>query len=58
MTEVLHLPSQEMLVVVKDSAEFLIPFVESIVPTIDIDKKLIVIDPPEGLLAQDAPSEY
>jgi len=58
VTEVLHLPSQEMLVVVKDSAEFLIPFVESIVPTIDIDKKLIVIDPPEGLLTQDAPSEY
>ena len=30
--------------------EFLIPFVRAIVPTVDRSERLIVIDPPEGLL--------
>ncbi len=30
----------------------LIPFTKSIVPTVDMEKRLLVIDPPEGLLPQ------
>lgn len=32
------------------SVEHLIPYVQSIVPTIDIDSKVVYIDPPAGLL--------
>ena len=57
VTDVLHLPSQEVLVVTQGTAEYLIPFVHSIVPEIDIAGKCITVDPPEGLLTQEAPSE-
>ncbi len=57
VTDVLHLPSQEVLVVGRESMEYLIPFVESIVPTIDIGAKLITVDPPEGLLTGELASE-
>jgi 16S rRNA processing protein RimM len=58
--DVLHLPSQEVLVVRSEgegSPEFLIPFVESIVPSVDLGAKLITVDPPVGLLTQDSSSE-
>jgi ribosomal 30S subunit maturation factor RimM len=35
----------------------LIPFVESIVPTVDVVSKIITVDPPEGLLTEDIASE-
>ncbi len=57
VTDVLHLPSQEVLVVGRESMEYLIPFVESIVPTIDIEAKLITVNPPEGLLTGELASE-
>jgi len=57
VTDVLHLPSQEVLVVTQGTAEYLIPFVESIVPEIDIAGKRITVDPPEGLLTQEVSSE-
>lgn len=40
----------EVLVVQGDNKEFLIPFAETICVEVDIESKLIRIDPPEGLL--------
>jgi len=49
--EVAHLPAQDVLVIATpDEREVLVPFVEAIVPTVDIANRRIVIDPPEGLL--------
>lgn len=53
VTDVLHLPSQDLLAVTNVFGEdILIPFVEEIVPTIDITNKKIVITPPEGLISE------
>lgn len=38
------------LLVVKGEREYLIPFAESICTEVDIENKIIVVDPPEGLL--------
>ena len=40
----------EILVVKGDEKEYLIPFAESICVEVDIENKMIRIDPPEGLL--------
>ncbi|MFC9898277.1 ribosome maturation factor RimM [Nocardia sp. NPDC127579] len=50
--EVLHSAAGELLSVraVEDKREILIPFVTAIVPTVSIADRLVVIDPPEGLL--------
>ncbi|GAA5056950.1 ribosome maturation factor RimM [Nocardia callitridis] len=50
--EVLHSAAGELLSVTaaEDGREILIPFVTAIVPTVSVREKLIVIDPPEGLL--------
>lgn len=49
--EVAHLPAQDMLVVVAaDDREVLIPFVEAIVPLVDLESRRITIAPPAGLL--------
>lgn len=56
LLEVAHLPGQPLLVVRGDEdvtgarREVLIPFVREIVPTVDLDQGVIVIDPPPGLL--------
>lgn len=51
VTDVVHLPSQELLAVrTVDDREVLIPFVSEIVPTVDISGRLITITPPPGLL--------
>ncbi|MFI9407415.1 ribosome maturation factor RimM [Nocardia sp. NPDC052316] len=50
--EVLHSAAGELLSVTaaEDGREILIPFVTAIVPTVSLADRLIVIDPPEGLL--------
>lgn len=50
--EVLHSAAGELLSVkaAEDGREILIPFVNAIVPTVSLEDRLIVIDPPEGLL--------
>lgn len=49
--EVLHLPGQDVLAVRRpDGGEVLVPFVREIVPTVDLDRGEIVVDPPPGLL--------
>ncbi len=50
VSEVLHLPAQEVLVVRRNGAEVLIPFVSEIVPTVDLDAGRLVVIPPSGLL--------
>ncbi|MFB7945152.1 ribosome maturation factor RimM [Kitasatospora phosalacinea] len=51
LTEVVHLPYQDLLTVERpDGTEVLIPFVEQIVPTIDLDEQRVVITPPPGLI--------
>jgi 16S rRNA processing protein RimM len=50
VTDVLELPAQDTLVIETSSGERLVPFVTSMVPTIDIENKKLVISPPEGLL--------
>jgi 16S rRNA processing protein RimM len=51
--EILHGPGGELLVVIRDGRETLIPFVREIVPTVDVRGGRVVIDPPEGLLDAD-----
>ncbi|MGK4583184.1 ribosome maturation factor RimM [Kitasatospora sp. HPMI-4] len=54
LTEVVHLPYQDLLTVKKaDGTEVLVPFVEKIVPTIDLENQRAVIDPPLGLIDPD-----
>lgn len=48
--EVQRTGGTENLLVDGESKTYLIPFAESICVTVDVDKKLITIDPPEGLL--------
>ena len=50
VTEVIHLPGQDLLSVTSQKGEVLIPMVKQIIISIDVDKKLIKINPPEGLL--------
>lgn len=50
VSDVLELPAQDTLVIETSGGEKLVPFVNEIVPLIDIKNKKIVIAPPEGLL--------
>ncbi|WP_042430521.1 ribosome maturation factor RimM [Streptacidiphilus anmyonensis] len=51
LTEVLHLPYQDLLTVVRpDGTEVLVPFVSEIVPEIDLEAQRAVITPPPGLI--------
>ena len=49
VTDVLHY-GQDLLVVRRTEGEFMVPFVKEIVPEVDIQAGLVVIDPPPGLL--------
>lgn len=48
--ELMRTGGTELLVVAGGSKEYLIPFAETICVKVDIENKLIRIDPPEGLL--------
>lgn len=49
--EVLHLPGQDLLVVVDaEEREVLVPFVHEIVPEVDLAGGFVVVDLPPGLL--------
>ena len=47
--DVLHY-GQDLLVVRRAEGEFMVPFVKEIVPEVDIEAGLVIIDPPPGLL--------
>jgi len=54
VSEVLHLPAQEVLVIARPGgAEALVPFVASIVPTVDLAAGRLVVTPPPGLLDEE-----
>jgi 16S rRNA processing protein RimM len=54
VTEVLHLPAQELLAVRSpDGREVLVPFVSAIVTEIDVEGGRVVVDPPPGLIDPD-----
>lgn len=49
--EISHLPGQDLLIVrTPDGGELLIPFVQEIVPEIDLAAQRVVVDPPPGLI--------
>lgn len=53
-----HLPGQDLLVLRERTGErTLVPFVRAIVPVVDVAGGRVVLDPPGGLLAQDATPE-
>jgi 16S rRNA processing protein RimM len=53
VTEVLHLPGQDMLAIRReDGGEVLVPFVSAIVPEVDLDGRRLLVDPPPGLLEE------
>jgi 16S rRNA processing protein RimM len=56
--DVVHLPGQDLLAVRRpDGRETLVPFVIELVPEIDVDAGVLVIDPPPGLLDLGLPDE-
>ena len=50
VTDVLHLPAQDTLVIDYEGRELLVPFVKAFVPSVDVKKKIIVVNEIEGLL--------
>jgi 16S rRNA processing protein RimM len=48
--DILHTGGNNLLVVKKSGREYLIPAVDSICTQISIEKKQILVDPPEGLM--------
>ncbi|WP_369035493.1 ribosome maturation factor RimM [Streptomyces adonidis] len=55
ITEISHLPSQDLFVVERpDGSEVYVPFVEEIVLEIDLEEQRAVIDPPPGLIDDQA----
>ncbi len=49
-----HLPAQDLLVVKAEEREVLVPFVQAIVPEVDIAAGCVVVTPPPGLF-EDVP---
>ena len=47
VTDVLNLPAQDCLAIATETGEVLIPFVRQLVPTVDLVRKMIVVNPPE-----------
>lgn len=55
VTEVIHLPGQDLLTVrLHSGSEHLVPFVASICPQVNLPEGFVVLDPPVGLLDDEA----
>ncbi|MFD4970962.1 ribosome maturation factor RimM [Streptomyces sp. NPDC058424] len=55
ITEISHLPSQDLLIVERpDGTEVMIPFVGEIVTEIDLEEQRAIVDPPPGLIDDQA----
>ncbi len=58
-----HLPAQDLLIVKAGEQEIMVPFVEAIVPTVDVAAGRLIVTPPAGLFEElpdagdDVPSE-
>lgn len=44
-----HFPAHDMLAVKTENGEVLVPFVKALVPSVDIEKKQVIVTPPGGL---------
>lgn len=52
VTDVLHPPASPVLVVTRpDGSEELVPFVAAIVPEVDLNRGVAVVDPPDGMFS-------
>ncbi len=48
---VVHAPAGDLLAIAApDGCEHLVPFVQEIVPTVEVDTGIMIVDPPPGLL--------
>ncbi|THG31738.1 ribosome maturation factor RimM [Naasia lichenicola] len=47
-----HLPAQDLLVVKTADGEVLVPFVKAIVPSVDIEARVVTVTPPAGLFEE------
>ncbi|QAY61142.1 ribosome maturation factor RimM [Microbacterium protaetiae] len=47
-----HLPAQDLLAVLHDEREVLVPFVKAIVPEVDVAAGRVVVTPPAGLFEE------
>lgn len=60
VTQLDHLPAQDLLHVATESGDVMVPFVKAIVPTVDIAAGTMTVTPPVGLFEQvpdDEPDE-
>ena len=53
VTDVLHMPMQDVLVLDHAGREVLVPFVRAVVPQVDIASRTLTVDPPAGLFDED-----
>ncbi len=51
-----HLPAQDLLIVKAGEQEIMVPFVEAIVPTVDVAAGRVIVTPPAGLF-EDLPDD-
>lgn len=51
-----HFPAQDLLIVETPSGEVMVPFVEAIVPEVDVEAGTVTVTPPAGLF-EDAPEQ-
>ena len=54
VAEVQHFPAQDLLAVSTDRGTVLVPFVEAIVPSVDLAAGVVRVTPPAGLFEDDA----
>lgn len=47
-----HMPAQDLLIVRAGEREVMVPFVEAIVPTVDVSAGRVVVTPPSGLFEE------
>lgn len=52
VAEVQHLPAHDLLVVKTPTGNVLVPFVEAIVPNVDVESRTITVTPPAGLFEE------
>lgn len=57
VAEVQHLPAQDLLAVKTPGGTVLVPFVEAIVPSVDLTAGVLTVTPPEGLFEAQEPDE-
>lgn len=52
VAEVRHFPAQDLLVVTTPAGTVLVPFVQEIVPSVDIEAGIVTVTPPPGLFEE------